>query len=154
MRGRDAIRRVGGVAPSWRECRPGAGIEPDMGGLAISYSPPSRLGPGVKRGEFIPLKEEGEDDFRLKVSKMHPGAAVPPSKPNQAMGLRRLIVLRGEPFRPVLTRVWEYLRHSVREGRGDKGHGPLRDTEALRGKGLGGLAHHDERDRMEPLKFL
>jgi len=72
------------------------------------------LGLGVKQGEFILLEEEGEDNFHLKIGKMNPGTAVyAPSKSNQAMGLARLIVLRGEPFRTILVGVRKYLGHPM-----------------------------------------
>lgn len=96
------------------------------------------------------LEEEGEDDFHLKIGKTHPGAAVyAPSKPNQAMRLARLIVLRREPFRTILVRVRKYLRHPMREGWCRKHQGVLRNAEALPGKSLSGLAHQGEGDRME-----
>lgn len=130
-------------------------LDPTRAGRPFRFCSSDRWRVGVKEGEVIVLEEEGEDDFHLKIGKMHPGAAVyAPSKPNQAMRLARLIVLRGEPFRTILVRVRKYLRHPMREGWCRKHHGVLRNAEALPGKSLSGLAHQGEGDRMEPLGFF
>ena len=84
------------------EVSPSPVVDPTRAGRPFRLCPADRVRLGIKQGEVILLEEQGEGDFHLKISKMHPDATMyAPSEPNQAMGLTRLIVLRGETFRRI-----------------------------------------------------